>query len=163
MNPSPEEFDQLRKLLVLKRHEQPPPGYFDHFSHKVIARIEAERLGLRPSWWQRLFPNLDAKPVLACAYGLVITGLLVVGLGISESLEPEENSAATLGSPWLAQTPAPTPVLSAASAASAAVNRPLTEQTGQASSVNPVFTSGSPRYLFDANQLQFKQVNYELP
>lgn len=160
MNTSPEEFDPLRKLLVLKRHEQPPPGYFDHFSDKVIARIEAEGLVLRTSWWQRLFPDLDAKPVLACAYGLVITGLLVVGLGISASLEPEESTAPTLGSPWLAQTPAPAPVLSTASAA---VNRPLTEQTGPASSVNPVFTSGSPRNLFDVNQLQFKQVSYELP
>src|SRR6266566_5453714 len=107
MNPSPEEFDQLKKLLALKRNELPPPGFFNHFSDKVIARIEAEGLIMRTSWWQRLFPELDAKPVLACAYGLVITGLLVVGLGISGSLEPEEGAAPTLGSPWFAQTPAP--------------------------------------------------------
>ena len=62
MNPAPEEFDELRKLLVLKRHEQPPPGFFNHFSDKVIGRIEAEGLFRRASWWQRLFPSLDAKP-----------------------------------------------------------------------------------------------------
>ena len=65
MNPSPEEFDRLRKLLTLKLHEPPPPGYFNHFSDKILARIEAEGLFIRNSWWQRLFPELDAKPVLA--------------------------------------------------------------------------------------------------
>src|SRR5438093_11418361 len=145
MNPAPEEFDSLRKLLSLKRHEQPPPGFFTHFSDKVIARIEAEGLVVRPSLWQRLFPELEAKPVLACAYGLVITGLLVVGFGISESLAPEESSVPTLGSPWLAQTPAPAPVLRAATVTA----RPLTETASSISSVNPVFTSGAPRHPFD--------------
>jgi len=154
MSRSPEEFDQLRRLLVLKRHEQPPPAFFNHFSDKIIARIEAEGLVMRPRWWHRLFPELDAKPVLACAYGLVITGLLVVGLGITESLGPEESAAPTLGNPWFAQTPAlpPNPV----------VARPLSEQTNLASSVNPVFTSSAPRFLFDVNRLRIEQVSYSL-
>ena len=71
MNPAPEQFDRLRKLPTLKRHESPPPGYFNHFSDKIIARIEAEGLCARNLWWQRLFKEWDAKPVLACAYGLV--------------------------------------------------------------------------------------------
>ncbi len=158
MNPSPQQFDQLKKLLALKRHEQPPPGFFTHFSDKIIARIEAEGLVVRPSLWQRLFPDLDAKPVLACAYGLVITGLLVVGFGISESLEPEESSAPTLGSPWLAQAPARAPVLSASSGGA----RPLTEPSSSISSVNPVFTSGAPRNLFDPNQLRVEPASYNL-
>jgi len=154
MNRAPEEFDQLRKLLVLKRHETPPPAFFNHFSDKIIARIEAEALVARISWWQRLFPDLDAKPVLACAYGLVITGLLVVGLGISESLEPEESAAVNLGSPWLAvQTPAAIP--------SATTPRHLTEPNTGTSSVNPVFTSSAPpRSLFDLNRLPVEQVSY---
>jgi hypothetical protein len=153
MNPSPEEFDHLKKLLALKRHEQPPPGFFDHFSDKVIARIEAEALIVPTSWWQRVFPELDAKPVLACAYGLVITGLLVVGLGISESLDSGEGVAPNLGSPWLAvQTPTP------AAPAGTSTPRPLTEQSS--SSVNPVFSSTAPRSLFDVNRLPVEPASY---
>src|SRR2546425_557604 len=102
MNPSPEEFEQLKKLLALKRNEQPPPGFFNHFSDKVIARIEAEGLIMRTSWGRRFLPELVARRVLACAYGLVIPGLLVVGLGFSGSLDSEEAVAPNLGSPWLA-------------------------------------------------------------
>ena len=158
MNPAPEEFDQLRKLLVVKRYEAPPPGYFNHFSDRVIARVEAEGLLLRASRWQRLFPELDAKPVLACAYGLVITGLLVVGLGVSQSLEPEESATPTLGSPWFAQTPAPASALPA----NPAIGRPLNEQTSSASSVNPVFSSSASRALFDVNPMKVEQVSYKL-
>ena len=158
MNTSPEDFDQIRKLLALKRHEPPPPGYFNHFSDKVIARIEAQGLVMRPSWRQRLFPELDARPVLACAYGLIITGLLVVGLGVSQSLDSEESPAPTLGSPWFAQTPAPASALPSGTA----VARPLTEQTDPTSSVNPVFTSSPPRFLFDVNQLRFERASYDL-
>jgi len=157
MNPSPQDFDPLGKLLALKLHEPPPSGYFNHFSDKVIARIEAQGLAMRPSWWQRLFPELDARPVLACAYGLIITGLLVVGLGVSQSLESEESPAPTLGSPWFAQTPAPASLPSGA-----AVARPLTEQTDPTSSVDPVFTSSPPRFLFDVNQLRFERASYDL-
>lgn len=160
MNSSPEELDRLKKLLALKRYEQPPPGFFNHFSDKIIARIETGRPATRPSLWQRLFPELDAKPVLACAYGLVITGLLVVGLGVSESLESDAaNTAPNLGSPWFAaQTPAPLP----AAPVTAAVPRPLAEQTDTTSSVIPVFTSGASRTPFDLRSLKVEQVSYTL-
>ena len=159
MNSSPEEFDRLKRLLVLKRYEQPPPRFFSHFSDNIVARIESEGFAMQTSWWQRLLPELDAKPVLACAYGLIITGLLVVGLGVSQSLDSDESAAATLGSPWFAQAPAP------ASALPAGVGfaRPLAEQTSSTSSVNPVFTSSAPRFLFDVNQLKVERASYNLP
>ena len=78
-----------------------------------MARIEAEGLCIRISWWQRLFPELDAKPVLACAYGLVIMGLLSIGVGVSQSLDTEEAAASNVGRPWFAQAPASDLVLPA--------------------------------------------------
>src|SRR5258706_288966 len=39
MNPNTENFDQLRKLLALKRYELPPPRYFNEFSGRIMARL----------------------------------------------------------------------------------------------------------------------------
>jgi hypothetical protein len=152
MNPPPEEFDRLIKLLALKRHEPPPPGYFNHFSDKIIARIEAEGLSVQITWWQRLFPDLDAKPVLACAYGLVIMGLLAIGVGVSQSLDTDETTAPNLGQPWFAQAPASDAVLPASMPV---VQASLTGQTNPASSANPVI-SGAPSFLFDVNRLKYE-------
>jgi len=161
MNSSPEEFDRLKKLLVLKRHEPPPPGYFNQFSDKIIARIEAEGLHDQISWWQRLFPNLEAKPVLACAYGLVITGLLAIGVGVSQSLENEETAAQNLGPPWFAQAPTSDAMLPVN------VSVPQTSLAGQtnpASSVNPVISRSAPSFLFDVNRLtpDVERVKHEI-
>jgi len=157
MSSSPENFDQLRKLLTVKRHEQPPPGYFNHFSDKVVARIEVEGLKMRVSWWQRLFPELDAKPVLACAYGLVMMGLLAVGIGVSQSLDTQEASAPNPRNPWLAQTPTQISALPVG----ASLAQPLPGQNN--SSVNAVIdNSGAPSFLFDVNRLEVKPASWNL-
>jgi hypothetical protein len=157
MNSSPEDFEQLRRLLALKRHEQPPPGYFDHFSDKVIARIEAEGLVIQSSWWQRLFPELDARPVLACAYGLVIVGLLVVGLGASQSLETADTASPVLASPFFVQTP-PVNTLAPLDPAT----QQVVSQNDTASSFTPVVSSTAPSFLFDVNQLKAQPAAYPL-
>ena len=161
MNPSPEEFDRLRKLLALKRHEPPPPGYFNHFSDKIMARIEAEGLCIWTSWRQLLFPELNAMPVLACAYGLVIMGLLTIGVGISQSLDTEETVAPNLGRPWFARAPASDALLPVSVPVAQAS---LTGQTNPASSVNPVISSGAPSFLFDVNRLkvEVERVKHDL-
>lgn len=162
MKPAPQEFDRLKKLLALKRHETPPPGYFNHFSDKVIARIEADGLFGRRSWRQRLFPEWDAKPVLACAYGLVIMGLLAIGVGVSQSLETEEAATPDLGRAWFAQTPASDAVLPVSVPV---IQASLSGQTNPASSVNPVISSSAPSFLFDVNRLKadIERVNRNLP
>ena len=88
MNPEQEDFQQLRRLLALKRHEQPPPGYFEGFSRQVIVRIRVgereERLQLEMSWLQRLWGGLQVKPALAGAFGVVVCGVLVSAAVLSE-------------------------------------------------------------------------------
>ena len=52
MTPSPDQFKPLLRLLACKRHEQPPPGYFDSFSRKVMARLEADDRSEHSTWWE---------------------------------------------------------------------------------------------------------------
>ena len=64
-----DDFKNLRRLLALKRHEQPPPGYFDTFSREVSFRVQAgetvsetiaERLTAEAPWLKRFLEILIA-------------------------------------------------------------------------------------------------------
>jgi len=91
MNPESENFESLRRALALKRHEVPPPGYFNQFSASVISRIEAgERSVKSPgafAWLQNLWQTLERKPAFAGAFGVAVCGLLVTGIVYSASLD----------------------------------------------------------------------------
>jgi len=109
MSPIPDDFEQLRRLLALKRHEQPPPGFFHGFSRQVIVRIQAGELGdqSEASLWsfsggsllQRIWATLDARPALAGAFGVAVCGFFVVGAllsdntGIANAATGEPNTA----------------------------------------------------------------------
>ena len=66
MTPSPDQFKPLLRLLACKRHEQPPPGYFDSFSRKVMARLEADDLSEHSTWWEWI-DRFDASFALRIA------------------------------------------------------------------------------------------------
>lgn len=105
-----ENFDDLRKLLALKKHEQPPPGYFNRLPGKIMARIESSELAAESTWWDWLVARFDARPILACAYGFTISGLLLMGFRLSQVLQAEAQAdpgAPPFGSGWLAATPDP--------------------------------------------------------
>ena len=94
MNQDSQDFEQLRRLLALKRYEQPPPGYFNDFASQVIARIKAgdraeesvlERLFWEAPWLQRFWAAIEAKPVIAGAFGVAVCALLVGGVLYSEN------------------------------------------------------------------------------
>ena len=94
MNQDTENFEQLRRLLKLKRYEQPPPRYFSDFSSQVIARIKLGeqgedsavigRLLWEAHWLQRIWAAFEAKPVLAGAFGLAMCAFLITGVIYSE-------------------------------------------------------------------------------
>jgi hypothetical protein len=98
-------FIGLCRLLRTKKYEQPPPGYFSSFADQVITRIEAEEAVEYSSWWSWLVNRFDAKPVLACAYGLAVSSLLFAGLRLSQDFEAEMAATPTVGGPWLAAGP----------------------------------------------------------
>jgi hypothetical protein len=88
MNPDSENFDSLRQLLALKRHEVPPPGYFNRLPRDIVARIKAgdtgNQLGADLSWFQRLLNVFDVKPIFAGAFGTAVCAFLVSGVITSE-------------------------------------------------------------------------------
>lgn len=109
MSPIPDDFEQLRTLLALKRYEQPPPGYFQGFSRQVIVRIKTGDLGneSEASFWsfgtgsvfQRLWATLDARPVLAGAFGVAVCGFFVVGALLSDSTSATADEKTSVPTP----------------------------------------------------------------
>src|ERR1041385_2800870 len=93
----PQNFDNLRRLIALKRYEQPPPGYFHHFSAEVIARIKDGEAGADRSafasllwdfsWLERLWGALESKPIFAASFGLAACAVLLAGAVLSERNE----------------------------------------------------------------------------
>lgn len=116
MNESEPNFESLRQLLALKRHEVPPPGYFNNFSRQVIAGIrsgESSRQSDRAyggmPWFLRLFQSIETKPVFAGGFATALCGLLLFGAVMAQ--RPEVISQALLqppsqdASPLLASSP----------------------------------------------------------
>lgn len=110
MNPEQEQFELLRRLLAVKRHEQPPPGYFDNFSRQVIIRIRAGETSSSSSilealpWLRHLFGAFQGRPVLAGGFGFAVCALLLAGFLFSENAStPPELSSGTLATTALPQ------------------------------------------------------------
>ena len=69
---TPEE--QISKLLRLKRHELPPPGYFEGFLQEFQARQRAELIR-RPLWeiaWDRIAAIAPSFQVPRMAYATIV-------------------------------------------------------------------------------------------
>jgi hypothetical protein len=103
MSQDSQDFTSLRRLLALKRYEQPPPGYFNHFSTQVIARIKAGEgahesalgsLFWEAPWLQRLWAALETKPILASAFGAAVCVLLIGGVVYSERADNQPTLSA---------------------------------------------------------------------
>ncbi|MDE3068497.1 MAG: hypothetical protein KGJ60_13255 [Verrucomicrobiota bacterium] len=85
-----QDFESLKRLLALKRHEAPPPGFFDRFSGDVLARLRAgeteapagwrERLFGEESWAARLLGALQTQQALAGGFAMALCALLVAAV-----------------------------------------------------------------------------------
>ncbi len=96
MNDERENFDTLRRLLKVKRYEQPPPRYFNEFSGQVLARISAGEQGGNTnvlnvnSWLETLMNRFGARPVVPAALGGAICALLMAGVVFMDTT-PDQN------------------------------------------------------------------------
>jgi len=161
MNEHENNFELLRRLLVLKRHETPPPGYFNYFSSQVLQRIRAGDTGKSANWVEELFGQspwlgkllhvFDVKPVFASAFAGALCLLLFLGTIYAE--RPDLTSQ---------------PILQAATAATsfAAVSPSLyqsADQMGIVSSTNPVLSLEPGASLFGRQNSLAQPVSFSLP
>jgi len=89
MNEQSENFEALRKLLALKRYEQPPPGYFNRLPGQIIVRIETTE----PTFFEKISQAFVLRPAVAYALGLVFCGSFVGSLLYSLQLRTASETA----------------------------------------------------------------------
>ena len=95
-----ENFDRLLQLLALKRHEQPPPGYFDRLPQDIRLELQTGpaagspfegRLRDNVDWFRRVLRALEARPYLAGVFGVCVCALVLSGIIYSQNLERPET------------------------------------------------------------------------
>jgi hypothetical protein len=162
MNENENNFESLRRLLALKRHETPPPGYFENFSREVTARIRAgeggstERRVLEAPWFFRVFLAFESKPAFAGGFAFALCLLLLVGIVYAErpDVAPQELLQTAQTSQADSQLAVATPVN--------LIPQPA-DQPAFLSSTNPVFNA-QPAGSWLASQDEVVQpVNFTLP
>jgi len=136
METEPDDFGDLRRLLALKRHECPPPGYFDRFSSKVVARLEAQRIYDATPAWRRWLSELIERPALTGLYLVLFGGLGMISLGLVQT--PMTGQGLPPASVWAA--PASIEPFGTREVAAQQVSHAAILQ----SSVSPVVGLGSP-------------------
>ena len=150
MNESNNNFDELKRLLKVKRHEIPPPGYFNSFSGEVIARIRAGEAGgsqslaeqLRDATWlESLMRIFQAKPGLIGGVATSLCLLLLIGVVLAD--RPDQAPAGILASSESATESTP---------ALAAVVPASDDTSGIAVSTNPVISLQPVATLFSQQQ-----------
>ena len=126
MNEQEHHFEELKQLLKLKRHEVPPPGFFNNFSDLVISRIEdGDGLGASKQraadapWVLRFLRFFEASPGLVGGFATSLCLLMIFGVVLMEHDETPMvfnsgsnavgtavNSSGTTGSPLALLSPA---------------------------------------------------------
>src|SRR5208282_3392916 len=144
MNENQTNFESLRRLLALKRHETPPPGYFNNFSSQVMARLRAGETEMADGWSGRLFASMpwllsalqavETRPVFAGGFATALCAMLLFGAVIAQ--RPDSASTAFM-------QPAAPDAASFASATPAAPSalQPVNQFMVADNSTNPVFSS----------------------
>lgn len=80
MSENENDFDALRRLLALKRHEVPPPGYFENFSDNVLGRISAGEQVRELPWLLRFLQAFEARPAYPVAFASSLCMVLLFGI-----------------------------------------------------------------------------------
>jgi hypothetical protein len=103
MMSDPSEFDSVRKLMRLKRYEQPPPGYFSRLPDKIMVRLE--RGEGEAGFWDRLVSAFAFRPALAYGFALSAFGALTLSAFYSVKMQPADYGRMAPRNIWRTQAP----------------------------------------------------------
>ena len=150
MNESNQNFNELKRLLKLKQHEVPPPGFFNNFSGEVVARIRAgeaggserlvDQLQLQVPWLMGWLRSFEAKPGGIGGFATSLCLLLLIGVVMAE--RPDSAPPGDLVSSATAPE----------SAVALAAVMPAADNSGIAISTNPVISLQPVATLFGQQQ-----------
>ena len=82
--PSDEE-QRLLRLLALKRHEVPPPGFFDQLPRRILVSVRAGVELEEKPWWEKLRDLIVTEPMVAGSYMALGLGALLFGVSVFET------------------------------------------------------------------------------
>ncbi|MCX7723477.1 MAG: hypothetical protein N2379_10555 [Verrucomicrobiae bacterium] len=148
MATGPDNFDQLRRLLALKKYECPPPGFFHRFTREVMSKLTAPRAAAESvedrTWIVRLWRYLELRPWLAGAAGAAVCALVVGWIVYTRFAE------------W---TPPSSPLITHRVPAQPADPMELVHGERPATPVIATSTNPLPPGLFDPFGLKIERVN----
>ncbi len=98
MNSDSDNFEALRKLLALKRYEQPPPGYFSRLPDRITSRLERE--GGEQGFWEKILAGFTFRPAFAYSFALAAFGALTFSMLYSVRPQPQESAQTPPGNGW---------------------------------------------------------------
>ena len=94
--------DEIRRLLRLKRYEQPPPDYFENFLHEFRRRRRDELV--RQSIWRICFKHAEGfalqfniRSLASAGVAVVVACAAVVSIKLDQ--QPDTTQLAVQGSP----------------------------------------------------------------
>jgi hypothetical protein len=152
--------EDIGTLLRLKRHEQPPPGYFDNFLHEFHRRQRAELLR-QPLWkiavqrahdfmFQLNIPALTSYPAAATALAILAA---VISLNVYHTPKSANLAVATAAPSTTISAPEPAWSLSTPVATRDLGATPFRMATERAQIHGRATT---PRYVLDSTPVSYE-------
>jgi hypothetical protein len=149
MNQNENNFEDLKRLLKLKQHEVPPPGYFNHFSGEVISRIRAgeaggsrtfmEQLQADAPWLMNFLRVFETRPGLIGGFATSLCLLLVLVVVFAERSEQASRTLVAISEPSTA-TGNSAAAMPATSLVAASDSTGIVASTNPVTSLQPVAT-----------------------
>lgn len=150
--------EQLSALLRIKRHEQPPPGYYDQLLRDIHRRQRVELLQ-RPLWkiaLERVQTFFGEHSISHTSYAGALASVLIVGVAAISAFSPAGTDASKKGGS-LAVTPASVsagPVLTLQQGQTP--QRPVFEQSPNFQTAFKAPATQQPRYIIDARPVSYE-------